>query len=660
MKQCPGNSLNTVSQTLSSIESLIQQKEFKQALAELRDLENQRDLSKFIEESGEFYYLFALALQGLGNYEEAISKAKQSFEILRNSSENEKLAKVQFISGIIYSDLGDLKRSESELRDALTTYRRINDERGMIVTYNELARIHFVQGEYEKAIGYLEKGLDYSNQIKDTKMIARFSGNLGTTYMLIGRWKIAKQNLLTSLKYDQINKNTINICCWYLSLGYVYFLERNHKKVKEYYEKALKHIFENNYTREFAIYHEYAGELEFTKYNYENAKNHYLDAIGIGEQIAPDSGIISQTYRLLAELQVAEKQYGEALSSCEKALKVATSLGEKIEIGAIHRALGQIFTARKEEQKAKENFEKSISILEQIGAKFELGKTYLEAVKSNAFEYFDRVAYFANAREIFRELESDYWLGQVTFAFCEMLFENGEYEKAGVYLKDAEKIFKRLNEEKESDLVLELKGKIDKAMSKVGSPQARYRTEYHFSDIITQDPQMLALIDEAKRFKDADVPILLEGETGTGKDLLAKVIHCESKRKDKRFVKVNCAAIPETLLESELFGYKKGAFTGADKDKKGLFEEADGGTILLNEIGDLPLRLQAKILDVIEDKEVTRIGEVKPRKADFRVIASTNKNLTEEVSKGDFRKDLYHRLNVVKLKLPPLRVVVKI
>jgi transcriptional regulator with PAS, ATPase and Fis domain len=265
------------------------------------------------------------------------------------------------------------------------------------------------------------------------------------------------------------------------------------------------------------------------------------------------------------------------------------------------------------------------------------------------------VSYFANAREVFKELESDYYLGRATFAFCELLFENGEYDKVEVYLKDPEKIFKRLGETKDLDLVLELKGKIDKALGKVGLPQTPHRTEYHFPHIVTQDPQMLALLEEARRFKDSDVPILLEGETGTGKDLLAKVIHCESKRKNKRFVKVNCAAIPESLLESELFGHRKGAFTGADRDKNGLFEEADGGTIFLNEIGDLPIRLQAKILDVIEDKEVTRIGEVKPRKTDFRVIASTNKNLTEEVAKGDFRKDLYHRLNVVGLKLPPLR-----
>jgi two-component system NtrC family response regulator len=655
MKPSPRNNSRIVSQELSLIESLIQRKEFKRALAELRDLENQKELGKFSYESGEFYYLFALALQGVGNYEEALSKAKESFDILRNSSENEKLAKVQFISGIIYSDLGNLTKSESELRDALAIYRRIKNEKGIIESYNELARIHFIKTEYDKAIEYLKEGLSFCKRMSDNKRIARFSGNLGRIYLRIGKWEEAKKNLLLSLESNTLNNNLINVCCCYLSLGYLSYLLRDFSQANKYLEKALKLIFENNYTREFAIYSEYSGELEFAQGNYEKAKNHYWDCISRMEEIAPESDMISQTYRLLAELQIAEKQYDEALSSCEKALRVAESLGEKIEIGSIHRALGQIYTAKHEKGKAKENFEKSISILEQIGAKFELGKSYLEATKSNAFEYFDRVAHFGNARETFKELESDYYIGKAAFAFCELLFENGEYEKAEVYLKDPEKIFKRLNEKRELDLVGELKSRINKALNRVGSFQVQDTPEYHFSDIVTQDPQMLALIEEARKFKDLDVPILLEGETGTGKDILAKAIHCESKRREKRLVKVNCAAIPETLLESELFGYKRGAFTGADKDKKGLFEEADGGTIFLNEIRDLPIRLQAKILDVIEDKEVTRLGEVKPRRANFRVIASTNKNLAEEVSKGNFRKDLYHRVNVVELRLPPLR-----
>jgi transcriptional regulator with PAS, ATPase and Fis domain/Tfp pilus assembly protein PilF len=655
MDKSPQRVSQEIASKIKLIESLIEQKKFKEALAEIRDLESQKITDQFSIERGHIHYLLSLTFHYLGRYEEGLAEGRKAFDVFKNTSENEKIAQIQFTLGNLYVALGNFEKAELELRDAVTTYRRIENKQGTIKVYNKLANICFINCDFDKAIKYVNQCIGYCDESGDKTTKAKLAANLSRIYILIGRWQSARESLLSAVKVFEEKNDELYLCQALLSLGYVSYLQRDFKKANKYYEQALKIIFENNYTREFAIYHEYSGELEFVKGNYEKAKNHYLDAIGIGETIAPDSGIISQTYRLLAELQVAEKRYDEALSSCEKALKVATSLDEKIEIGAIHRALGQIYTGKREKEKAKENFEKSISILEQIGAKFELGKTYLEIVKSNAFEYFDRVAYFANAREVFKELQSDYYVGKVTLAFCEMLLDNGEYEKVEVYLKDVEKAFKRANENEALDSVLELRSKIDKALGKVGSPQTLHRTEYHFSHIVTQDPQMSALIDEAKRFKDADVSILLEGETGTGKDLLAKAIHCESKRKNKRFVKVNCAAIPESLLESELFGHRKGAFTGADRDKNGLFEEADGGTIFLNEIGDLPMRLQAKILDVTEDKEVTRIGEVKPRKTDFRVITSTNKNLTEEVAKGDFRKDLYHRLNVVKLELPPLR-----
>ena len=641
---------------IEKIEKLLQDQKYKEALAEIRDLESSQEIDHIpTQELFQFYYFKACALRLLGNCEEALESGNKAFSIIKDTGDNKKIAQAQHVLGLIYVSLGNLKDGEMEIRDALTGFRRVSDFKGMINALSKSAFIESIKGNFGRSVELLQDALTYCDQANDERSKRILYGNLGARYTLMGRWREAEENLRLNVRLNEESGDDVNLARGLLSLGYVLSLRRKFKDTISFYEEALKLIFENSYRREFAIYHEYSGELEFTRGNYEKAKNHYLDAIGIGEEIAPESGIVSQTYRLLAELQIAEKQYDEALSSCERALKVAESLGEKIEIGAIHRGLGQIYTAKKDKEKAKNNLEKAISILEEIGAKFELGKAYLEAEESNAFEYFDRVAYFAKARETFKELESDYYVGKSTFAFCELLIENGEYDKAEVHLKDPEKIFKRLNENKDLDLVLELKSKIDKALGKVGPPQTRHRTEYHFSDIITQDPQMLALIEEAKRFKDSDVPILLEGETGTGKDLLAKVIHCEGKRKNKRFVKVNCAAIPESLLESELFGHRKGAFTGADRDKNGLFEEADGGTIFLNEIGDLPLRLQAKILDVIEDKEVTRVGEVKPRKTDFRVIASTNKNLTEEVSKGDFRKDLYHRLNVVKLELPPLR-----
>ncbi|MCW1294916.1 MAG: sigma 54-interacting transcriptional regulator [Candidatus Parvarchaeum sp.] len=178
-----------------------------------------------------------------------------------------------------------------------------------------------------------------------------------------------------------------------------------------------------------------------------------------------------------------------------------------------------------------------------------------------------------------------------------------------------------------------------------------------FSDenFISKSPAFKKILDITKSVASSNVNILIEGETGTGKTLLAKYIHYLSDRRDKPFIKVNCAAIPETLLEAELFGYEKGAFTGAIKTKIGKVELANEGTLFLDEIGDMPLSLQSKILQLIQDKEIERIGDTKIRKVDVRIIAATNKNLKSLINQGKFREDLYYRLNVVSLKLPPLR-----
>jgi transcriptional regulator with GAF, ATPase, and Fis domain len=176
-----------------------------------------------------------------------------------------------------------------------------------------------------------------------------------------------------------------------------------------------------------------------------------------------------------------------------------------------------------------------------------------------------------------------------------------------------------------------------------------------FSNIITQNSQMMETLWKLSQVKDTNLSILLEGETGTGKDVVAKAIHYNSARKNKSFVVVNCAAFPETLLENELFGHKKGAYTGAAQDKKGLLEEADGGTLYLDEIADINPATQVKLLRVLEEKELTRLGETKPRKVDIRVISATSLNVREQIDKGLFRKDLFFRLNTIHVKLPPLR-----
>jgi transcriptional regulator with PAS, ATPase and Fis domain len=187
-------------------------------------------------------------------------------------------------------------------------------------------------------------------------------------------------------------------------------------------------------------------------------------------------------------------------------------------------------------------------------------------------------------------------------------------------------------------------------------PERRRREQIHTTKLIAESPPMQEVVKFAERIARSGVTtIMLQGESGTGKDLFARFLHDASPRSELPFVAINCAAIPETLLESELFGYEKGAFTDARALKKGVLELADGGTIFLDEIGELPLHLQAKLLRVLEDQSFRRLGGVRDVTVDVRVISATNKNLGEAVRNREFRQDLFYRLNVIQIALPPLR-----
>jgi DNA-binding NtrC family response regulator len=179
--------------------------------------------------------------------------------------------------------------------------------------------------------------------------------------------------------------------------------------------------------------------------------------------------------------------------------------------------------------------------------------------------------------------------------------------------------------------------------------------KYGYQGIIGKSESIKKVFDVISKVKDIDSNIIITGESGTGKELVAKAIHFQSKRRKERFETVNCASIPKSLLESELFGYEKGAFTGALKNKKGKFELAHRGTLFLDEVGEMEYFLQSKLLRFIQEKEIVPLGATEKKKIDVRIIAATNKDLKEEIKKGNFREDLYYRLNVISIHLPPLR-----
>jgi len=178
---------------------------------------------------------------------------------------------------------------------------------------------------------------------------------------------------------------------------------------------------------------------------------------------------------------------------------------------------------------------------------------------------------------------------------------------------------------------------------------------YGFENIVGHSPRILKILDTVRRIAPTDLPVLLLGESGTGKDLLAEAIHQNSNRSDRKFVAINCAGLSETLLEDELFGHVKGAFTGAAADRPGRFEYADGGTLFLDEVGDMPLAMQAKLLRVLENGEVVRVGSNDPVRVNVRVLSATNTDLSERVRDKQFREDLYFRVKGVTIEVPPLR-----
>jgi len=231
-----------------------------------------------------------------------------------------------------------------------------------------------------------------------------------------------------------------------------------------------------------------------------------------------------------------------------------------------------------------------------------------------------------------------------TVQTCRTALQQGafDYLEKPIDLDDLRKVVSQAaNDTAQRRVIQELRERLDE--------------KYSFESIIGQSPAMLRILDTVRRLAVSDLPVLLLGESGTGKELLANAIHTNSRRANGRFVPINCAGLSETLLEDELFGHVKGAYTGAAGDRQGRFEHADGGTMFLDEIGDMPSAMQAKLLRVLENGEITRVGSNEPIRVDVRIISATNADLADRVKDKKFREDLYFRIKGVTIAIPPLR-----
>ncbi|MCK5125691.1 MAG: sigma 54-interacting transcriptional regulator [candidate division Zixibacteria bacterium] len=817
---------------LLEIEKHFQKRETKLALSALERLEHGEFETEGVNKG--FYLLLSAERAYYKNdYHSLISLCQNALSILGSTSFNVRIGRLQYLLYLAHSALGDLKSAEQTARDSLSSNRRINDEKGIVNAYNALGKIYFLRSDYAISAEYVNEAIHFAGS--DPVQKAQLLGNLGRIYLLTGEMENAQSNLELALAIGREHDMPRSMARNHLSLGYLHMRRRHFYQAEMDLKAAFQIIRELDMSREFIIYLEYLGELCLEKQDFVTARKHLNEAVTLGRELAPESTLLSQCLRRLAQAELELGHQDQAMRQAQKALDLSQQLGEKIEIGLSHRVISAVFLSRNELADSRRHGLEGIETLRQIGDAYELGRSLVAygEIPSAGVTLSDRktLPLLREAEKIFTLLDDEYYLALCHFEIgksCHNFGKNGdaleylkeavkgfrscgeregvtavneflqslslsaveralseknEYKIFGNYITDSEYadlksgpldhllniLVNRTNADRafiinynhgdkaeisaafgieESDycrissgmdelisddiitdrpillldctnevnfsgvvpedngglaslLILPLVlssdvvgyiyldrlahnsgkginpftqqeidfavGFADLAAFKTADYQKEKLLEDNvrlkaqllekcvFPNIITQSRQFMETLARIRQVSNSNMAISISGETGAGKDLLTKAIHYNSNRRDKRFISVNCAALPESLLESELFGYKKGAFTGADRDKPGLFEEADGGTFFLDEIADMPLSIQAKVLRLLENQEITRLGDTHPRKVDVRVLSATNKDLKVEMEEKRFRSDLFYRLCALHFTISPLR-----
>jgi len=817
---------------LLEIEDLFQQHDFKQAIAVLERLEEDGYSPEGVNR-GVYLLLAARRSFAQSEYQKTIELCQEAFEELGNTSLNYRIGRLQYLMFRAYVTLGDFRAAELAVRDSLASYRRVRDTNGIVNAYNGLARIYYLRSDYPMAAEYVNEAIQHAgeNPIKKAQLL----GNLGRIFLLTGEMDKAEENLRLSLEISRQQNLTSFLINEHLSLGYLYMRRRQFRLAEAELETASGLIDEHGNRRMHVIYLEYMGEMSLEKQDFVAAKEYLETAVKLGRDLAPESALVIQSVRRLAEAELALGHHDEAMRLAQKSLELAQKVGERVEIGLSHRVISAVFLAREEIADARRHSLEGIEILRKIGDTYELGRSIVAfgAIPPAGLSISDRRTFpmLQEAEKMFTILGDDYYLAKCHFEMGRFLHRIGKNGEALEHLKESLKGFRTIGDRDGVTRINEFlqslsRSAIDRALSdenefkifgnlisdseyrnlksgpldrlleilvkRTGSDRAfiinvvkgeqpeittvygigeetheslidgfvellndriapesptlildctneidfadllpsdegtltslivlplilgsevvgyiyldrlsnnngkginpftqkdidfavgfadlaAFKTaDYQkdkllednvrlkaqlleqcvFPNIVTQSRPFMETLARVRQVANSNMAVSITGETGTGKDLLAKAIHYNSNRRDKRFISVNCAALPESLLESELFGYKRGAFTGADRDKPGLFEEADAGTFFLDEIADMPMSIQAKILRVLENQEITRLGDTKPRKVDVRVISATNKDLKLEMHEKRFRSDLYYRLCALNFRIPPLR-----
>ncbi|MBD3404392.1 tetratricopeptide repeat protein [candidate division GN15 bacterium] len=557
--------------------------------------------------------LAAKAYAGRTEYTPALKTARLAQTAAEADTDRLLLAEVFMTIGAILRDMGEFKEAERAFRDAESIFRRNDCPEGQSRALNQLAGLFFRQNDYRNSLTVLMDAVEIARRLNDKKKLAFMMGNIGRICTFTGDFTDAIKHLQINIELSRELHDQLECARAELSLAYVYIQQSQFDSAEAALNRAYPMIVNENSRRDEICYLTYLGELYYRSGRLDEAGEVLNRAVTIARADGAESPSLGRALRHLAELALRRQDVRQAERHAAAALVIMDKAGDTVEVGALWKIRAQVADTRGQKRQATDAFRKSIELLDSSGVRWEKVEAMVAAGLSESFDSRQRMTWLFRAEEFYAHTRNTKMLDRVARAINRL--DSRPADSGG------------------------------HADSVTTTATAEYHTN---CEEINRFKAQLAMLSRS------DLPVLLSGETGVGKDHMARYYH-SLVRPDGPFVAINCASVPEGLLESELFGYRKGAFTGADGNKDGLFLRANGGVLFLDEIGDMPLTLQAKLLGVLERRTLIPLGGTTEVELDIKLVAATNQDLEAMVDDGTFRRDLYYRLSGISFTIPPLR-----
>ncbi|MFO7659717.1 MAG: sigma 54-interacting transcriptional regulator, partial [Candidatus Cloacimonadaceae bacterium] len=634
-----------------------------------------------------------------GHFDQAENALRKSLETAINFNFYRNIVASLNNMGCLYFKKGNWKQAIDYYEQAVKKSEENNFTEGLLRSFNNLGELYEKQGELNLAYDLYFKGLEMLPSVSDDFIKAELYGNIGSALTKLHRFKEAYSYLVESFDYFKTHNAKDKIVEGSLQQAYFFILTRNYESADYYISQAIKVATEMNNLFELGRAYYLRALLE--RRNLAQAEEHLNEAIKLFVETSNNYELSLANYELASVLN-EKKEWEQALQILKNNHKIIQQFGSiklleqnDILIQKISRDYStEVSDAKFEETLLNQFYEitQKLNTISDIDVLIEQTLSSLIDIseadggilclhsnpaipESWDYKIYQNYNQDDHTYETFMDLCRQAWSDNSMVNLKQPHFAP-EYNNILVIPLSMRKkalgvvlLFTQKGSNYFSDRVINLLNAMANQViviienirtSNLEKTHAIIREQLNegnlYSNIIGKSPAMMKIFELIEKIKDTPTSVLLDGPSGTGKELIARALHYSSNRRNKAFVAQYCGALPETLLESELFGHVKGSFTGAAYDKKGLFEIADGGTFFLDEISDISLSTQTKLLRFLQEGEIKRVGSTKTEKVNVRVVCATNVPLLDKVKKGDFRLDLYYRLNVIKIDVPPLKL----